>query len=446
MRLLVLLFLILITFVGYLAYLNPGNLTLYFTKEESIEIPITAVVLLSMAFGGLIVIMVAGFVETKHLFMTWRLARTKKREERIGELLHQGLNAKASRRYSEAAGLFQKVLELSPNHVPTLLRLGNLYRMQGNPLEAVRLHRKAKGSDEKNIELLLCLSKDLEEAHRMEEAIQTLEEILKIDRECFSAQIRLRELYARLERWEEAHAIQERILEGTLLPEEAKVQQTWMEGIKYELGRRLLKDGHPDRARRYFRGAIKLNKNFIPAYIGLGEVFMAEGKTKDAGEVWEKAYEMTAHILLLHRLEDLYLSMGEPARILRVYQEAIRKDPTNPILQFYLGKLYYRLEMVDEAFEVLSGIEPAEDRMPDLYKLLGNLYLRKGELSEACEEFKKALDLKKRVLVPYYCPSCDFHTTHWSGRCPRCGQWSTFEASPVMGERAQAKTTIKSQP
>src|SRR3972149_2076359 len=145
MRLLVLLFLILITFVGYLAYLNPGNLTLYFTKEESIEIPVTAVVLLSMAFGGLIVIMVAGFVETKHLFMTWRLARTKKREERIGELLHQGLNAKASRRYSEAAGLFQKVLELSPNHVPTLLRLGNLYRMQGNPLEAVRLHRKAKG-------------------------------------------------------------------------------------------------------------------------------------------------------------------------------------------------------------------------------------------------------------------------------------------------------------
>src|SRR3989304_62988 len=343
MRLLVLLFLILITFVGYLAYLNPGNLTLYFTKEESIEIPITAVVLLSMAFGGLIVSMVAGFVETKHLFMTWRLARTKKREERIGELLHQGLNAKASRRYSEAAGLFQKVLELSPNHVPTLLRLGNLYRMQGNPLEAVRMHRKAKGSDEKNIELLLCLSKDLEEAHRMEEAIQTLEEILKIDRECFSAQIRLRELYARLERWEEAHAIQERILEGTLLPEEAKVQQTWMEGIKYELGRRLLKDGHPDRARRYFRGAI----------------------------------------------------------------------------------------------------EPAEDRMPDLYKLLGNLYLRKGELSEACEEFKKALDLKKRVLVPYYCPSCDFHTTHWSGRCPRCGQWSTFEASPVMGERVQAKTTIK---
>jgi tetratricopeptide (TPR) repeat protein len=446
MRLLVLLFLILIAFVGYMAYLNPGNLTLYLTRESSIEIPTTALVLLSMAFGGLVVILVAGFIETKHLFVTWRLTRNKKREERISELLHQGLNAKASLKYSEATGFFQKILQLEPSHVPTLLRLGNLYRLQGNPLEALRLHRKAKGLDEKNIEVLLSLSRDLEEAHRMEEAIQTLEEILKIDEQCFSAQVRLRELFVKLSRWEEAHAVQERILEGSFSAEEAKAQQAWMEGIKYELGRRLLKQGHMDRARRYFRGVIKLNKNFIPAYIGLGEVLISEGKAKEAGELWEKAYEMAGSIILLHHLEDLYLSMGEPARILLVYQQAIRKDPANTTLHFYLGKLYYRLEMVDEAFEVLSGVEPGESRMPDLHKILGNLYLRKGEQFQAVEEFKKALELKKRVLVPYYCPPCDFHTTQWSGRCPRCGKWNTFEASPVMGERTPDQSAIPSRP
>ena len=446
MRLLVFLFLILIAFVGYMAFLNPGDLTLNLTRESSVEIPTTALVLLSMAFGGLVVLLVAGFIETKHLFVTWRLTRNKKREERISELLNQGLNAKASLKYSEATGFFQKILQLEPNHIPTLLRLGNLYRLQGNSLEALRLHRKAKGLDEKNIEVLLSLSKDLEEAHRLEEAIQMLEEILKIDGKCLSAQVRLREIFVKLGRWDEAHAIQEKTMEGTFSEEESKTQQIWMEGIKYELGRRLLKQSLMDRAKRYFRGVIKLNKNFIPAYIGLGDVFIAEGKIRDAGELWEKAYDMTGSIMLLHQLEDLYLSMGAPARILQVYQQAIRRDPADPTLQFYLGKLYYRLEMVDEAFEVLSGIEPGENKIPDLHKILGNLYLRKGEISQAVEEFKRALDLKKRVLVPYYCPSCDFHTTQWSGRCPRCGKWNTFAASPIMGERAPDRDTIKSQP
>jgi lipopolysaccharide biosynthesis regulator YciM len=446
MRLLVFLFLIVIAFVGYLAYLNPGNLILHLTRDSSIEIPTSALVLLSMAFGGLVVILVAGFVETKHLFVTWRLTRNKKREERVSELLHQGLNAKASLKFSEAAGFFQKILQLDPNHIPTLLLLGNQYRLQGNFLEALRLHRKAKGLDEKNIEVLLSLSEDLEGAHRTEEAIQVLEEILKFDGKSFSAQIRLRDLFVHLGRWENAHSIQEKILEGALSVEEAKTQQNWLVGIKYELGQRLIKQEQTDRAKRYFRGIIKLKKNFIPAYIGLGEGLMAEGKSKETGELWEKAYEMTSSIILLHYLEDLYLSMGEPARILQVYQLAIQRDPGNTTLQFYLGKLYYRLEMVEEAFEVLSGIEPTENRMPDLHKIMGNLYLRKGELSEAAEEFKKALDLKKRVLVPYYCPSCDFHSTQWAGRCPRCGKWNTFKASPIMGDRTTDRATIKSRP
>jgi hypothetical protein len=39
-------------------------------------------------------------------------------------------------------------------------------------------------------------------------------------------------------------------------------------------------------------------------------------------------------------------------RNIRVYQEALRQDPNN-LHQFYLGKLYYRLEMVD-GFDILD--------------------------------------------------------------------------------------------
>jgi tetratricopeptide (TPR) repeat protein len=443
MRLVVILFLIVIAFVGYLAYLNPGEITFYLARETDIQIPTTALVLLSMAFGGLVVTLVAGFLETRHLLVTWRMSRLKKREERITEHLRKGRNAKASERDEEAVDLFQKALQIDPTHVQTLLVLGDLYRMQGNPQKALQLHRKAKELDGENIEVLLSLSQDLEEALRVDEAILALNGILETDKGCLPAMVRLRELYVKMGRWEKAHEVQEKIVKGTLPPKQTEIENAWLQGIKYELGQTLLSQGHPDEARRYFRACIKLNKDFIPAYMGLGEALLAEKKKDEASKLWGKAYDMTGHIMLLHRLEDFYLSIGQPSRILHLYQGAIEKDPSNLVLQFYLGKLYYRLEMVDEAFETLSVIDSGEGRIPDLHKMLGNLYLRKGELLAAVEEFKKALRIKKRIMVPYYCPFCDFHTTRWSGRCSRCGRWNSFKASPIMGE-AQVKTMAKS--
>lgn len=448
MRLLVLSlgFVILTACVGWLVYFNPGHTALRLSPELTLEIPTVALVLLSMALGGLVAAVGAGFAELKHLLSGWRKSKIKKRDERIQELLLQAVNAVALRRLEDAVGLFQKILLLDPNHVGSLLRLGNVCRVQGNVSEAIRLHRKARNLDEKNMEVLLALAKDYDQAKRLDEATQLLQEIQRLEGNSLTVLVSMRDLYVKIGRWDAAHSLQEKILELPLAPEEQKSEQAWLEGIKYEFGRQLMEEGQADRARRYFRGAIKLNRNFIPAYLGLGEILAAEGKLKDAGELWEKAFEITSSVHLMHRLEDLYLELGQPVKILRLYQEAIRRDPDNPVLRFYLGKLYYRLEMVDEAFEVLSALDPGEDKMPDLHKLLGNLYLRKGNIESAVDEFKKALNLKKRVLVPYYCPHCDFHTTQWSGRCARCGRWNSYEASPIMGEWVPSKIVVKAEP
>ncbi|MBI3995311.1 MAG: tetratricopeptide repeat protein [Nitrospirae bacterium] len=439
-------FVLLTAGVGWLAYFNPGQATLRLSPEVYLDIPTVALVLLSMAFGGLLAILGAGFAEIRHLFRGWRQSKLKKRDDRVRELLGLAINAKTAKRFEDAIGLFQKILLLNPNHAAALLRLGNLYRAQGNVSEAIRLHRKARNLEEANLEILLALAKDLEEAKRLDEAVQLLQEMRRLEGNNLTVLLRLREMFVKLARWEEAHDVQEKILQGALRPEELKNEQSWLEGIKYEIGRQLLEKGERDRARRYFRGAIKLNRNFIPGYIGLGEISAEEGKIKDAGELWEKAFEMTSNIILLHRLEDLYLELDHPAKIIHLYQEAIRRDPENLVLRFYIGKLYYRLEMVDEAFEVLTALDPGDDKMPDLHKLLGNLHLRRGDTEAAVEEFKKALNLKKRVLVPYYCPHCDYHTAQWSGRCPRCGRWNSFEASPIMGEWTSSRIVARAEP
>ena len=273
---------------------------------------------------------------------------------------------------------------------------------------------------------MFSLAADYEEAKRYDEALKVYKDILAKDASNLTALIKMRDLYQRLNQWEELYEAQRRLLANPLSSSEQEVEHRKLVGFKYEFGRSLLEAGDMERAKKIFRGVIKLDKDFIPAYLGLGEVYFEEGKSKEAAELWEKAYKMTSSILLLHRLEDLYLRQGEPGKAIEIYSQALGWKPQDIQLKFFLGKLYYRLEMIDEAFDILSSVDWGDKEFPDVHKLLGNIYLRRGSLGLAASEFKKALGFKKQIIIPYVCSSCEFRTTDWSGRCPNCGKWNTF--------------------
>ncbi len=423
--------------VTYLDWLNPGTVQVRLSAERSYQLSLIQFGLASFVLGGLVVLGMGGIREFRRLIRSWREARRHRAEQRVKEWLVLAINAEASGKRKEAIGWFEKILSLDPNHRTALIRLGALQRAQGAFQEALRLHRKAKSLGDRDMEAVLALVDDLEAIRRHDEAAQVLRDALAHDRDNRAAMIRLRDLCVELNQWEEAHGLQERFLKEMAGDEEPQ-ERARLLGIKYEAGQQAMLQESPDAARRYFRNAIKLDRNFVPAYIGLGRLLIGEGKSDQAVELWRKAYWTTSSLVLLHRLEDLLLDVGDPAGVIDLYRQAMARDPGNPVLQFYLGKLYYRLEMIDEALELLAAIDTSNTRFPDLHKVLGNLYLRRGDRLAAVEEFKKALDLKKRVLVPYYCPHCDYHTTEWSGRCPRCEQWNSFLATPIITPRLKA--------
>ena len=440
LRLLGTVFLIIVASVlyGYFQELNPGSVSIRISPATGYDLSPAALVLASMATGALIVTLLVGIRETRNLIAGWGEARLRRKGEKVDALFREGTRAFFSKRTAEAIDLFQKALVLDPNHTDSLLWLGNIYRAEKNYAEAVRLHRRARIDEEQNIEVLSALAMDLEDGKRFEEALQTLQEILRVDASNLATYLRMRDLYIRLEKWTEALDVQHRLLKANLSDTDRRAESAALVGITYEVGRQLLERGHPEKARRYFRGAIKRDKQFLPGYVGMGETMIREGKTKAAGDILEKAYSKTGNIIILHRLEELYLDLGEPGQIIRVYQEAIQRDPHNPLLKFYLGKLYYRLEMVDEAFDLLSALEGPPEDMADYHKILANLYLRKQHMEAAIDELKKALRFKKRVVVPYRCTQCRFESPEWTGRCPQCGGWNTYITLPWMSPTGPA--------
>lgn len=427
MRYLITVFLILLmVFIVLLVEFNQELITVNLTPTKTREMSKSAFLLFSFAAGAGAVFFLYFYRDVKRFLRGWKVRREQKRRSKIQELYTKGLNALLAKRNAEASVHFQKVLAIEPNHVDTLLRLGITKLREKNPQEAILLHQKALGLDPVNQEVMFSLAADYEEAKRYDDALKVYRDILERDPSNFTAMIRKRDLYQRINQWEDLAEAQKTLLAETLIPSEQEIEHRKLAGFKYEYGRSLLESGNLERARKVFRSVIKLDRDFIPAYLGLGEVYLEENKIKEAAELWEKAYKMTLSLLLLLRLEDLHLKQGEPGKAIELYKQAVMWRPQDAKLKFFLGKLYYRLEMVDEAFNVITSVDWSEREFPDVHKLLGNIYLRRGSLGLAVAELKRALGLRKQIIVPYTCVSCEHKTTEWSGRCPNCGKWNTF--------------------
>lgn len=405
---------------------NQGMVTINLLPSKSYEISKAAFILASLGIGAGVVLFLYMARDVRRFLRGLKVQREQKKRLKIQELYTKGLNSMLAKRNAEANVFFQKVLAIDPNHVDTLLRLGISRLRDKNPQDAIILHQKALNLSPDNQEVMFSLAADYEETKRYDDALEMYRKILSRDGSNLTALIRMRDLYQRLNNWEDLSETQRRLLSNPLTPSEQEVEHRRLVGFKYEHGRSLLEAGNLERAKKVFRGVIKLDKDFIPAYLGLGEVYLEEDKAGEASELWEKAYKMTSSTLLLHRIEDLYLKQGEPGKAIEIYTQAVNWKPQEIALKFFLGKLYYRLEMVDEAFDILTSVDWGDKELPDVHKLLGNIYLRRGSLGLAASEFKKALGFKKQIIIPYTCSNCDFRTTDWSGRCPNCGKWNTF--------------------
>lgn len=426
MRSLITILAILAVIVLSLEKFNPGTITVNVLPSQAYEISKTLFFVISLAIGACSIFILYLMRDVKRFLRSLRVQREQKKRLKVQELYTKGLNALLAKRNAEARDYFQKVLVIDPGHVDTLLRLGISQLREKNYQEAIAAHQKALGLEPNNQEVMFSLAADFEEAKRYEDALVMYQKILARDAANLTALSRMRDLHQRLNQWEELSEAQRKLLTIPLAAPEQEVERRRLIGYRYELGRSLLESGNLERAKKCFRGVIKLDKDFIPAYLGLGEVYLEEGQSREAAELWEKAYKVTFSIILLLRLEDLYLKQGEPGKAIELYNQALTWKSRDNMLTFFLGKLYYRLEMIDEAFDTLSSIDWGEKEYPDAHKLLGNIYLRRGSLGLAATELKKALGFKKQVIVPYTCSNCDLRTSDWAGRCPNCGKWNTF--------------------
>jgi lipopolysaccharide biosynthesis regulator YciM len=367
--------------------------------------------------------------DTKKFLDSWQYQKKHKKEAKVQELYSKAVNyLHAHHNQNEAKELLGEVLTEEPEYLNALLRLGDIAISEEDFQKAREYYQKAWDLNPQSLEALFALERLMERTGRWPDTLRYIEEILEIDGGNLSALYKKRDILERLDMWDDLIFVQKAILKNEHTEKDRNRERQNLVGYKYEYGRHSLENGELEKAKKAFRTALRLEKDFIPATLGLTEVLLREGETEEAINLLEKGYEQTSSMVILSRLEDLLINVGEPARLIRIYKNNLSKNPQDPLMKFFLGKLYYRLEMIDDAFETLTSIDTGGTAYPDLHQLMGNLYMKRNQIDRAVYEFKRALDVYKPVFsLSYRCKDCGYMSSEWSGRCTNCKKWSTYQ-------------------
>jgi tetratricopeptide (TPR) repeat protein len=423
----VFLLVIFLAVLSLLSFFNKETVDITVWNGVTFEsIPVIAVIFISAAAGIISMFLIAILRDAGRHIENWQIQRKRKKEAKVMDSFLKGLEAFFAFRYEDAAELFEGVLEHDHTSVNALLRMGDISFHNRDYVKAEEFFLRAVEVKPKSIEVLLSLERTAEAQHKWPEALEYLDNVLDIDSDNVMVLCKKRDIYERNMEWEELLDIQHKILKCRMPAEKEKEENGKLLGYKYELGRYYFETGTTDKAIKILKSVIKSDRDFIAAYILLADAHLKEGDSKEAQDVLMEGHEATSSLVLLVRLEDYFIDEGEPGTIIDIYQKAIQKDQKDLRLQFFLAKLYYRLEMIEYAMDTIDSLDVTAFDYPDLHKLLGNIYERRSEYKKAVDEFKKALSVDKPLLVPYSCTECNYISNDWSGRCPECRNWNTF--------------------
>ncbi len=453
-RLLLIMILIVISLFCWISLENPLDIEFHLFGE-TLSTSVSALMITSFVLGALLVFISTLARDAKRAIEGYQKSRQIRKGQSLKEELNKGMDDFLRGNLPKAKTHFVEVLKRDPSQIDLYFRLSEIALKEGNDEEALYWLERARLIDMKNVDILLSEAGLYQRMKRFDEAIRTLNLAIGLDETNLKALRSLREICLNSRRWEEAIRIQKSILKLTKGKQTEEEETLCYLGLKYEHARELLSrrgEENLENALKEAKEIVRERKTFLPGFVLLGDIYLRIGKWASAGKVWGKSFTRFKSIIFIVRLEDLYLDREDPSTLLRIYQRALRQNPNHWVIAFFYAKLCLRLEMLDEALEVINEISLKRMDFPALHRLLAEIYLHKKDFGRAAQEFEKTFELSGTSYLSFSCSACERESIEWVAYCPQCHQWSTYTIkedektvrlpSPSFPERAYFPLSI----
>ena len=381
---------------------------------------------------SMLVPMLFGLVrDVRRMFNNLTARRRVRSQKEAEERYLMGVESMLHGREERALVHFEAVLVIDPNHFEALLKSGEVLRTMRRYSEAIEYHRRAARARDGDLSALYSLVSDYEESGAIENAKASLNRIISLKpKRSLAAYIKFRDILINEAAWDKAWEMQQKIED--LLPELGRSKRTEKKchlGIRYMLAQGQVEKGQLRDAIGGLRRLVRTDPSFVPAHHRLGKTLVAIGQPEEAVDVWEEGYQATGHPIFLTTIENHYLHLEQPRRAIESLKTAIWKGKKDFIPRFFLGKLYYRLEMIDEAMEQFTQLKGRVTYFPTLHYFLAKTLERHGNYREALRELETVLRQAEALKVEYVCSTCTRKFPDWVDYCSRCGEWNSVQVN-----------------
>jgi lipopolysaccharide biosynthesis regulator YciM len=427
----ILLALAVVVSVSYLSNLNSELLTERFALSARSSLPVY-LVLLSVFLLGFLPAVSALLAQGLKRDLEARRGRRQSREARSLEgSYRRAVDYQIDGQWGKAASELESLLKGRAESFGALVRYGEVLRHLGRAEEALEVHRKASVLYPQNVSILYQLTEDYEALGQLEVAKQIRDRILR-DFPGVGVRVLRRRRNAALagRDWKEASRLQER-LEALLVEGgdrlELERERDVKRGLAYQRGEDLLQREQLDEARRIFQDILNEEPRFIPARILLGETALLSDDPDEALTIWQAGFYNTGSPVFLQRIEDHYIEREDPIEAIETLHHLIAASEADLLPRFFLGRLYYRLEMHDEAQRVLGELRERISPSPTFHFLLARIHERRGEMAKAVEELSACVAEAGITTQEFVCRVCRAKYSDWTDRCDGCGAWNSVE-------------------
>lgn len=310
-------------------------------------------------------------------------------------------------------------LELANEGAPAIdgyFALARLYRRKGELERAIRLHQnlllRPGLSAEVKLEARFELATDLHRAGLHDKAAESFEQFLAERPGDAEALARLRQVHVDGNRLEAAAEVQLRAVKAGLGGER-------LAALLLAAAARAALPGDPSKAHALATAATRVAPSCDDGVLALAEVELARGGNEAARELLEGlvARSPESALEVAPRLVAAGLPPGAVVERLRLL------TPTHPFVEVARGRLLRGMGEVGQAAESFRAALDLEPGWAVARSEMGRLLMgvsRSAQLAPAYDALLRAQGLPQSV---WRCTACGHAAPEPAVRCPRCGGW-----------------------
>jgi len=323
---------------------------------------------------------------------------------------------------------FRDVVSEDSSNIDAYIRIGNILRKYDKADKALQVHkdltlRHGLESVQK-IAILDAVAEDYMKLKDFQAARNALVEAIKLDGSDRRLNKKLTKVLLKLEDWDAAFDIRQKL--SKLSPEDKGDGELAI--YKFFQGKRLFDNKKYHDARLVFKEAININAGCVPAYIWIGDSYVAENRLEDAVAVWNNMIKAVPDesVLVLERLEKALFELGKFGAISDICRDILSASTDNIDARLTLAEYHNKKGEYSLAVEHLRV---AMENHPDSFRPVLNL-ARLYLITDDKEKLKTLLDSislrRESIEMGFRCRICDYKSEKKIWLCPSCQAPDSF--------------------